>query len=315
MKTTLCSLALATALALATNPALASTEPEDVYSDDAADAELTDEAIYQFMATDTVVGVSGERATLADGVVLVDVPADYRLLDAVDTQRLLELYWSNEEDTTVLASLVPAADTLMADVTTAYVIYYEALGHVSDEDAADLDADEMLSYIREKESEANEQRREMGYPESEILGWVKAPAYDKENRVVSWAKNMRFTYEGVANDVMNYEVRILGRYGSITILAVGDTRDVIAGGDALARRFAFADGFRYEDYNALTDGDSDMSIGGLVLGGTLLAKTGILAKIGLFLAKAWKLIAVAVVAIGGIVAKVMGKKKKEEGEK
>jgi uncharacterized membrane-anchored protein len=62
----------------------------------------------------------------------------------------------------------------------------------------------------------------------------------------------------------------------------------------------FTNGNRYEDFDDNMDKVAEYGIGGLIAGG-ILAKTGILAKMGIFFLKAWKIIAVAVVGFWGFI--------------
>lgn len=273
-----------------------------------------------FVATDTVKGISGKEASIGAGThAVISVPSSMRLLSAYDTRRLLELYWNNTEDSLVLGALVPVTDTIMDDINVAYILYYDGSGHVDDDDAADIDYDSMLEDLQESTRENNAALREMGYPEQEIVGWAKEPSYDAERKVLRWAKHLRFIItDSLSSETLNYNVRVLGRHGFVEILAVADIADadaVIACGDSLSTRVSFADGYAYSDFNPVTDDVSDWTIGGLVAGGALLAKTGILAKIGLFLLKAWKVILLAIAAIGALVAKIVkGRKKGDEEE-
>lgn len=294
---------------------------EDYDEADTADYDDGDFDIDLFVATDTVKGVSGQMAAVGAGShAQIAVPANMRLISAYDTRRLLELYWSNTEDSAVIGALVPASDTIMDDITVAYILYYDDGGHIDDSDAADIDYDSMLKELQESTRENNAMLREMGYSEQEIVGWAKKPLYDSERKVLRWAKHLRFTNsDSISNEVINYNVRVLSRYGFIEILAVADYAEaeaVIASGDSLSTLVSFSDGYAYSDFDPLTDNVSDWTLGGLVAGGALLAKTGILAKIGLFLLKAWKLILIAVAAIGALIAKIVKGKKKgdEEGK-
>lgn len=288
---------------------------------DTADYEDGDFDIDLFVATDTVKGVSGQMASIGAGShAQISVPANMRLISAYDTRRLLELYWSNTEDSLVLGALVPSTDTIMDDISVAYILYCDDSGHIDDSDAADIDYDSMLEDLQESTRENNAMLREMGYSTQEIVGWAKKPYYDSERKVLRWAKHLRFTNsDSISNEVINYNVRVLSRHGFIEILAVADyavADEVIARGDSLSTLVSFSDGYAYSDFDPVTDNVSDWTLGGLVAGGALLAKTGILAKIGLFLLKAWKLILIAVAAIGALIAKIVkGKKKDDEAEK
>ncbi len=293
----------------------------DIDAPDEAEEDTSDFDIDAFVSTDSVSGLSGRVGRIGgDSHACVDVPADMVLLDSIDARRLLELYWGNVEDSLVLGALVPATDTLLMDVSVAYVLYSNQDGYVKDEDAADIDYDDLLASLQEQTDAVSGEMSKLGFPEQSLVGWAKDPAYDSSRKILRWAKHIRFKYDdGQENNVLNYDVRILGRRGFVTLQAVADIADadaVIAKGDYLASLVAFDDGYGYADYDAATDAVSDYTIGGLVAGTALLAKTGVLAKIGLFLLKAWKVILLAVAAAGGIIAKLLRRKKgkEEKGE-
>ena len=71
----------------------------------------------------------------------------------------------------------------------------------------------------------------------------------------------------------------------------------------------FIYGNRYEDFDESNDKIAEYGIAGLIAGG-VLAKTGLLAKLGFFLLKMWKAIAFAIVAGFGAFKKFFGKKSK-----
>jgi uncharacterized membrane-anchored protein len=75
----------------------------------------------------------------------------------------------------------------------------------------------------------------------------------------------------------------------------------------------FNQGQRYADFNEDTDKLAEYGIGGLIVGG-VLAKTGILAKIGIFLLKIIKPLIVGVIALFGFLGKRLFGRKKEEEE-
>ena len=273
--------------------------------------------IEAFVATFSVPGVLGEVGLIGgNSHVTVMVPEDMVLLDSFDARRLLELYWGNAEDTTVLGALVPAADTLLSDISVAFVFYSNEDGYVNDDDAADIDYDELLAQSKETAAQISEELQKLGFPEQSLIGWAKEPSYDSERKILRWAKHVRFKYpDGDQNDVLNYDVRILGRKGYVMLQAIADMTEadaVIAMGDRLSTLVSFDDGYTYSDYDDDTDAVSDYTIGGLVAGSALLAKTGVLAKVGLFLVKAWKLILLAGAAVVGVVFKSRSRKKGED---
>ena len=297
-------------------------EPEEAYEAYDGDAEdeevgyedfgLTDEEVAEFIATDTVRGAVGGIATIEGANATISLPGDMRLLDRMDAQRLLELYWGNAEDTTVLGALVPANAVIMDDIELAFILYYTEAGYVSDDD---VDYDDLLSELQEYTRNISDTLAAMGYPRQELIGWAKDPTYDSENKVLRWAKHYRFTFPDTeSNEALNYDCRILGRRGYVTLQALSDysvADSVIAKGDELSALVKFDKGYRYEDFDPDEDEVSDWTIGGLIAGTALLSKAGVFAKIGLLLAKGWILILVAFVAIGGLIAKIRCKKKEE----
>lgn len=293
-----------------------SAEEEEVGYEDFG---LTDEEVAEFIATDTVQGAVGGIATIEGAHATISVPGDMRFLDKRDAQRLLELYWGNAEDTTVLGALVPADAVIMNDIELAFILYYTEAGYVSDDDANDVDYDDLLSELQEYTRTMSDSLAALGYPRQELIGWAKDPTYDSENKVLRWARHFRFSYyDEEANEALNYDCRILCRRGYVMLQALSDMTvadSVIAKGDELSALVKFDKGYRYEDFDPDEDAVSDWTIGGLIAGTALLSKAGVFAKIGILLAKGWKLILVAIVAIGGIIAKIRGKKKGEtDGE-
>ena len=104
---------------------------------------------------------------------------------------------------------------------------------------------------------------------------------------------------------------MLGRKGVLVmnVIAGMDNMKVVnASMVKILASTAFTSGNRYEDFDNNLDKVAEYGIGGLIAGG-ILAKTGILAKLGIFFLKAWKIIAVAVVGLFGYIkAKFFGKK-------
>ncbi len=302
--------------ALSADDGYVSADEEEVGYEDFG---LTDEEVVEFFATDTVRGIVGGIVPIEEAHATVYIPADMCFIDKLEAQRLLELYWGNPEDPTVLGALVPSDAVLMNDVDLAFIFYYDECGYVSDDDANDVDYDAMMTDLQEYIRSMNDSLVALGYPRQELLGWAKTPSYDSVAKVLRWAKHHKFTYaDGQSGESLNYDCRILSRYGFLTLQAISDMTvadSVIAKGDELSSRIKFNEGYRYEDFNPDEDSVSDWTLGGLIAGTALLSKTGLLAKIGLFLLKGWKLILVAVVAVGGIIAKLCGKKKEDEDDK
>ena len=70
----------------------------------------------------------------------------------------------------------------------------------------------------------------------------------------------------------------------------------------------FNDGNRYAEFNSKTDRMAEYGLGALIAGG-VAAKLGLFAKLGALLAPLWKFIIAGLVALGGFIGRLFGKKK------
>lgn len=250
---------------------------------------------------DGVVAVPEAHATLR-------LSEGFRYLPKADARRVLEEYWGNPEDDSVLGMLVPTADGLGSEHSWAVILTWTDEGHVTDEDAAEIDYAELLADMQQETRDANPALKEAGYPTADLVGWAQPPRYDAAGKRLHWAKHLQF--DGHDSGTLNYDIRVLGREGFLSMNAVADIGDlarVNAGmGDVLAMA-EFEPGQRYADFNEDTDRTAAYGLAALV-GGGLAAKTGLLAKIGLILAKGWKLLLIAGIGVVALVRKFAGKK-------
>lgn len=237
----------------------------------------------------------------------------FRYLGKADARRVLEEFWGNPPDDTVLGMLVPTADGLDSDHSWAVILTWSDDGYVSDQDAAEIDYAELLETMQAETRDANAARREAGYPTADLIGWAQPPRYDATAKRLHWAKHLQF--EGSEGGTLNYDIRVLGREGYLSMSAIAGMADLDRVNDGMNEVLAMADfapGHRYADFNADTDRTAAYGLAALV-GGGLAAKTGLLAKLGLFLAKFWKLLLIAGVGVVALVRKVRGNAKDEGG--
>jgi uncharacterized membrane-anchored protein len=134
----------------------------------------------------------------------------------------------------------------------------------------------------------------------------------KIKKILHWAKELKFDEN--ETHTLNYDVRVLGRKGVLSLNAIADIKDlplVKQNIDSVLNIASFNKGNTYQEYDSKTDKVAAYTIGGLVAA-KILAKVGLLAKFGKFFAIAWKFILVGLVAAWGFVKKLFGRKKKEE---
>src|SRR5688500_9139629 len=86
--------------------------------------------------------------TLAEADAVLALDAQFRFLPAADARRVLEDFWGNPPDESVLGMVVPADVSLAAEESWAAVVTYSAEGYVSDEEASAIDYAEMLQEMQ-----------------------------------------------------------------------------------------------------------------------------------------------------------------------
>lgn len=184
-------------------------------------------------------------------------------------------------------------------------------GHIRDDDAKSLNADQLLQSLRSGIESANAMRRETGAPEAELRGWVEAPSYDSAKHLLVWA--LAVQRKGVPHPraTVNYTAHVLGRAGGVSLNMLTDDAG-LKRDKPLAQRLqnslSYLKGERYEDFDPKTDKVAGHSLASLVLGLTP-ANAGLLVMVLLFLAKSFKLIAIGFVAVlGWIVSRFFNRK-------
>lgn len=248
------------------------------------------------------------KISLENGLAEIDVPEGYKFLNAEQSNTVLTDLWGNPPSE-VLGLLFPKDINPIDDnFTYAVEVTYSNDGYIEDEDAKDLDYDDLLEEMQEDTDAANPDRKKLGYPEMELVGWASKPYYDVEEKKLHWAKELRF--EGVEENTLNYNIRVLGRKGYLNLNAIG-TIDILPefknDVDEILNSVHFTEGNKYADFNPDIDEVAAYGIGGLIAG-KLLAKAGFFALI----LKFWKIIAVAVVGAFSIFKKKIFGSKKEE---
>ena len=192
------------------------------------------------------------------------------------------------------------------------VMQYDGSGYVKDDDAKEWNAEELLQSIREGNDAANEERRGKGLPESEIIGWIEAPAYDVATHRLVWSLASKSKGDDSQSErTVNYNTYALGREGYISLNLVTGT-SAIEGekrhARALLAALTFNEGKRYADFNADTDKVAAYGLAALV-GGVAAKKLGLLAVILAFAAKFAKVIGVAALGGGAVLFKYFRNKK------
>jgi len=247
--------------------------------------------------------------SLQDGLAEIKVPEGYKFLDAKQSSYVLTDLWGNPPSE-VLGMLFPKnVDPISDNFSYAVEITYSDEGYIEDDDAKDIDYNDLLEEMQNDTEAANEERVSLGYPTMDLIGWASTPFYDEVNKKLHWAKELKFQGEDI--NTLNYNIRVLGRKGFLNLNAIG-TIDVLPefknDVDEILNSVSFTEGNTYADFNPEYDKVAAYGIGGLIAG-KLLAKAGVFAVI----LKFWKFIAIGAVGLfSAFKNKIFGRKEEEE---
>lgn len=253
------------------------------------------------------------RVTIGNKLATIDVPPGCLYLGPEESKFMMEQIFGNPPGPISLGMLLSDTPSVIEGFRWVIDYNYNEDGHVKDDDAKDINYDDLLKQMQEETDEASKERIKQGYESVKLIGWAQAPFYDDKNKKLHWAKELKFGASEI--NTLNYNIRVLGRQGFLEMNIITDMNglpDVKKDINTILASTNFIEGQRYADYNEDTDKLAEYGIGGLIVGG-VLAKTGLLAKIGIFLLKIIKPLIVGVIALFGFLGKrFFGKKKAEE---
>ncbi len=249
------------------------------------------------------------KILIQDGLAEINIPEGYKFLNAKQSKYVLNDLWGNPPSE-VLGMLFPKnIHPLSNNFTYAVEITYSDEGYINDEDAKDINYDDLLSEMKGDAETGNKERKKLGYPTINLVGWASKPFYDASSKKLHWAKELNF--EGDSINTLNYNIRVLGKTGFLNLNAIG-TMDVLPtfknDVNEILNSVSFTEGNTYADFNPDIDKVAAYGIGGLIAG-KLLAKAGFFALI----LKFWKVIAIAVAgAFSLFKSKIFGTKNEEK---
>jgi len=236
---------------------------------------------------------------LGGTIAQIALPETLAFAGAEDTRRLLERM-GNTTDGSELGLIVSKAE----DQDWFIVFEWNAIGYVKDDEKDEIDADGLLASIKEGTERANEERKKRGIPALHVVGWAEPPSYDRRTNHLTWAILGR-SEDG--HDSVNYNVRVLGREGVMSVTLVDDPQNLAAAKpavDEVIGAFSYKSGKKYAEW---LPGDKVAQYGLTALvaagAGAAAAKLGLFAVLGKFLAKGWKLVVVVIGGLGAMAVK------------
>lgn len=239
----------------------------------------------------------------------IDVKDGFTFLEPDEAEYVVTELWGNLKGAKPLGLLFPPNCSATNFNGYAYLLEYEDMGYVKDKDANKIDYDDLMKEMKEGQAEANAERKRLGLETMELVGWAAKPKYDQERKLLHWAKEIKVSNS--EENTLNYDIRILGRKGVLTLSAIAGMSQLDSVNNGLENVLAmvsFDQGYTYADFDSKIDNVAAWTIGGLVAG-KILAKAGLFALI----LKNIKLVALGLVAVGGAVWRfISGRRKKEE---
>ncbi|QDZ06545.1 DUF2167 domain-containing protein [Sphingomonas panacisoli] len=237
----------------------------------------------------------------------------YYFLGPDEAKKVLVDLWGNPPSSVSdVLGLVMPADKSVLENSWGAVITWDDSGYVTDDDADSADYDKIMADMKAGEGATNEERQKAGYPLMHMVGWAQPPSYDKATHSLVWARD--FSIVGDKADSLNYDVRILGRKGVLSMNMLWDMphlAEVRTAAQDFGKVATFASGSTYAEYNSSTDKAAGYGLAGLVglgVGVAVAKKVGLLALLLPFL----KWIAVGALALWGafkgFVGRLFGRK-------
>ncbi|MQA53275.1 DUF2167 domain-containing protein [Pseudomonas piscis] len=245
---------------------------------------------------------------LPGDIASLDLSKEFYYLTPKDTEKLLTEGWGNPPGFTTLGMIVPSAVSPLAAEGWGVIISYKNDGHISDDDAAKIDYQDLLKEMQAADEEDNKERKEQGYSAIHLLGWAEQPSYDAQSHKMYWARELKA--EGAESNTLNYSIRVLGREGVLELNAVASMQDLPTIKREIPKVLAFTnftDGNRYADYNPSTDKLATYGLAALVAGG-IASKAGLFAKLGVLLLAGKKFIVIGVLAVVAFIGRLFKKK-------
>jgi uncharacterized membrane-anchored protein len=228
------------------------------------------------------------------------VPEQYVFLGTADTEKLQRLQ----------QNLGNGNEYFFApkDFHWQSIIRYSDDGYVKDDEK--IDADAILKHIAQSTERANEERRQRGWDEMEVVGWQTPPYYDAQTHRLEWAVVGRDKKTGERG--VNFNTRILGR-GGVTSVVLVSAPERLEGSIAELKDdlkgFDYRAGQKYAEYRP-GDKVAKYGLAALITGGAaaIAVKTGLWKVILGALAASWKFVAAACVALFGFMRRMFKRK-------
>jgi uncharacterized membrane-anchored protein len=159
--------------------------------------------------------------TLGNGLATLTLPEGAAYLSPDDTNMFLHRMVGFTAEAKTLGAIVSTTPPIGSPASWYTLLTYEESGHVSDNDARALNANELLADMKAGNKQHNAQLVKAGFSTltTYINGWAAMPEYDSSTHALSWGFDTKITAE--AEPKVVYSFRFLGRKGVLTLVIAG----------------------------------------------------------------------------------------------
>ncbi len=226
----------------------------------------------------------------------IQVPEGYVFTDGPGTRYMMKLMENMVSDRE-MGFIAPR------DFDWFITFEYDDSGHVKDDEK--INATQLMKDMKEGNKYENEERKKMGWPALNVIGWYKEPFYNPKTKNLEWG--IELESEGVVS--INQNIRFLGREGvmEVTVVAGPDEfGQVLKLAEGLLGSYRYVQGQTYAEYRK-GDRLAQYGLTGLIAGGgvAVLAKSGVLKPL-------LKFLAIPLIAVIGLFSRLLKGKKKTQ---
>lgn len=253
--------------------------------------------------------------TLSNGLATLHLTHDYVFLGPADSRKVLVDGWGNPPSSAngVLGMIFPADLRTQQEGSWGVILTFSPDGYVDDDDADDLDYDELLEELKAGSEADNKQRAAEGYPPMHLQGWAEPPHYDKHKHALYWA--LSYDVDNPDDDALNFAIRVLGRRGVLELNGVAGMSQLEAIKPAMEDVYGMVEynaGHRYDDFDPDLDKVAAYGIGGLILGKVAM-KAGLFAGLLKILIAGKKFLILGLIGLAALARRVTTRNKPDDG--
>ncbi|MHC1686086.1 MAG: DUF2167 domain-containing protein [Clostridiaceae bacterium] len=243
---------------------------------------------------------------VGDNIAKLNLPKDYYFANGEDTRKYME-YLNNPISNKEQGMVISNNPTI-----NWYILFeFNDVGYVKETASKDLDSERLLVGIRKEIETINKERKEKGSYEAKVVGWDEKPNYDTTTNTLTWSVLL----EANGSQFVNYNVRILGRYGYTSVVLVTSKKDlekIRPELNLIINNYTYIEGKKYTDF---VEGEDVISEKGFINLITKEPDLEILDSILLEFKKYWPLVAIILSLITlMIISFILGfiRRKREE---